>query len=205
MGTDVRHIALLCGLVATASPVRAEDFDRAVGGYFARHCLSCHGPKAPKGDFRIDTLSKNVGTKDTPQWAEIVARITAGEMPPPEVKDRPTAEQNAAVVEWLSARLKEGEAARMAARGPVAYYRLSREEYVNTVYDLLGVRFDAADPGGLTEDPEWHGFERIGSVLTLSPSHIEKYLHAGETIVRVYPGGWPVIALPKEEELFGRQ
>ena len=54
--------------------------------------------------------------------------------------------------------------------------------------DLLGVQFDAADPGGFLEDPEWHGFERIGSVLTLSPSNIEKYLAAAETILaEAYP------------------
>ncbi|MFN9957363.1 MAG: DUF1587 domain-containing protein, partial [bacterium] len=57
----------------------------------------------------------------------------------------------------------------MAKRDRVSLHRLSREEYVHTVRDLLGVVYDATDPGGLLEDPEWHGFERIGSVLTLSP------------------------------------
>jgi hypothetical protein len=58
--------------------------------------------------------------------------------------------------------------------------RLTREEYVNTMRDLIGVD-DATDPGGLLEDPEWNGFERLGSVLTLSPTHIEKYIEAAET------------------------
>ena len=81
-----------------------------------------------------------------------------------------------------------GEAARMAARGRVSYNRLTRDEYVNTVRDLLGVEFDAKDPGNFLEDPEWRGFERIGSVLTLSPSNIEKYLAAAETILaEAYP------------------
>ena len=39
---------------------------------------------------------------------------------------------------------------------------------------------DATDPTGLPEDPNWHGFERIGSVLSLSPAHVEKYFAAAE-------------------------
>ncbi len=76
----------------------------------------------------------------------------------------------------------------MARRGPVAHYRLSREEYANTVYDLLGVHFDVYMPGALNEDPRWHGFERIGSMLSLSPSHVERYFRAAEIVLdRAFP------------------
>ncbi|MCW3094696.1 MAG: hypothetical protein JWL77_314, partial [Chthonomonadaceae bacterium] len=56
-----------------------------------------------------------------------------------------------------------------------------REEYRNTIRDLLGVTVDVSDPTGLPEDPDWQGFERIGSVLTISPAHIEKYMAAAES------------------------
>jgi hypothetical protein len=39
----------------------------------------------------------------------------------------------------------------MAALSPVAHDRRSRTEYQNTVYDLLGVRYDPAKPGELNE------------------------------------------------------
>src|SRR5258707_817590 len=35
----------------------------------------------------------------------------------------------------------------------------------------------------LAEDPNWHGFERIGSVLSLSPAHVEKYFAAAEGVL----------------------
>ena len=90
----------------------------------------------------------------------------------------------------LDARIKEGKAARMAARPPVAHYRLSRKEYQNTVYDLLGVRYDPAKPGELNEDTLWHGFERIGSELSLSPSHVDRYYRAAELVLdRAFPDG----------------
>ena len=82
------------------------------------------------------------------------------------------------------AQLTEAESARQAAVGEkVSFRRLSREEYRNTIRDLLGVTYDASDPAGLPEDPDWQGFERIGSVLTLSPAHVEKYLAAAETVL----------------------
>ena len=180
----------LLGASMSAAPV--AELDPKVRAYLDAHCLKCHDAESEKGDFRIDKLSPKVGFEDTPQWLEVMERINSGEMPPKKEKKRPTAEESAAVVEWLAARMKEGEAARMAARGRVSYNRLTRDEYVNTVRDLIGVHFDATDPGGFLEDPEWHGFERIGSVLTLSPSNIEKYLAAAEDD----PGGG--VSAPKK-------
>ena len=192
-------LSAIVALVATASS-RAEevrDIDKVVQPFLQKHCVECHDAETQKGEFRVDNLSPKVGTENTPQWLEVMERINTGEMPPKKVKVRPGADESAKVVEWIAARMKEGESARMAARGRVSYNRLTRDEYVNTVRDLIGVHFDANDPGNLLEDPEWHGFERIGSVLTLSPSNIEKYLGAAETILdEAYPDPLPENAKP---------
>jgi mono/diheme cytochrome c family protein len=178
----------VAAVAATASLQAAPDFAADAWPYFQAHCLECHGEKNQEGGFRIDTLSRKVGLENSPQWAEVITRITSGEMPPKDVTNPPTPEQSAAVVRWVAVRLAEGEAARLARRGRVTYNRLTRDEYVNTVRDLIGVHFDATDPAGFPEDPEWHGFERLGSVLPLSPSMIEKYLAAAETILaEAYP------------------
>ena len=68
----------------------------------------------------------------------------------------------------------------MAKRGKMQQYRLSREEYAHTVYDLLGVVFDVDAPGAFNEDPRWHGFERIGSLLKLP----ERYCVVFQTLAR---------------------
>ena len=174
-------------------PVDARpSFEKDLQPYLERHCIRCHGPKKQKGDFRIDVLSRKVGLEDTPFWVEIRDRITTGEMPPEDIENRPSAEASGEIVEWIAARIKEGEAARLAKRDKVSYNRLTVEEYVNTVRDLMGVQFDATDPGGFAEDPEWNGFERLGSVLTLSASHVEKYLTAAEKILEeAYPDKEP--------------
>ncbi len=183
-------LLLLIFKPAIASP---PDFATDVQPFLDAHCIKCHNADKQEGDFRIDKLSKNVIQDDGPQWAEIMERISSGEMPPKKEKNLPTSAESASIVTWLSARLREGEAARLAARGRVSYNRLTRDEYVNSVRDLMGVHFDATDPGGFLEDPEWHGFERIGSVMTLSASNIEKYLAAAEVVLaEAYPKTKPV-------------
>ena len=138
--------------------------------------------------MRLDQLSRDFTSgMDTQQWAEVIERINAGEMPP-EDEPQPTQEEISAFVTKLDAKIKEGKAARMAARPPVAHYRLSRKEYENTVYDLLGVRYDPTAPGELNEDQLWHGYERIGSQLSLSVSHVDRYYRAAQTVLdRAFP------------------
>jgi len=160
-----------------------DSFEGVVAPFFRTYCDRCHDGKVHEGEFRLDTLSRDFTVQaEAERWSEIRFRMNTGEMPP-KSEPQPKAEELATVVEWISARLTEGEAARLAKRGPIAHYRLSREEYANTVQDLLGVHYDPTVPGSLNEDPRWHGFERIGSVLTLSPSHVERYLKAAEEVV----------------------
>lgn len=188
--TGLRLTSMVCFALSAREAMAAPSaaLDPKVQTYFEQHCLKCHDAEVQKGDFRIDTLSPKVGHENNPQWLEIMERINSGEMPPKKEKKRPAAEDSAKVVEWIAAKLKDGEQARMASRGRVTYNRITRDEYVNTLRDLIGVEYDAKDPGALLEDPEWHGFERIGSVLTLSPSNIEKYLAAAETVLKeAYP------------------
>ena len=156
--------------------------------FLTAHCVRCHGPEKDERDLRIDRLSRDFTSgADGHLWAEIVERINAGEMPP-EDEPQPTEDEIATVVEQVDSRIRQGRAARMAARPPVAHYRLSRKEYQNTVYDLIGVRYDPTKPGELNADPLWHGFERIGSQLSLSPSHVERYYRAAEIVLaRAFP------------------
>ena len=157
----------------------AESFET----FLEKHCTSCHGPEKEKGDLRIDQLSRDFKLgEDSHFWADVIEQVNSGEMPPKK-EPRPTQKEIVEFVMNLDSRSKEGRAGRMAARPPVSHYRLSRKEYQNTVYDLLGVRYDPAKPGELNEDTRWHGFERIGSELSLSPSHVDRYYRAAELVL----------------------
>jgi mono/diheme cytochrome c family protein len=177
---------LAAGLVQTGAVTGAEP--EPFEAFLKTHCLSCHGPEKEKGNLRIDQLSRDFKSGlDTHLWHEVIERINSGEMPP-EDEPQPSQEEIAAFIPKLDVLMKEGKSARMAARPAVSHYRLSRKEYQNTVYDLLGVRYDPAKPGELNEDTLWHGFERIGSELSLSPSHVDRYYRAAELVLdRAFP------------------
>jgi len=176
------------GILFICIPFTIFANDSSFEKFLTTHCVSCHGPKKEKGDLRIDTLSRDFKAgMDSHLWAEVNERINAGEMPPEE-QPRPNEQEISEFIAQLDQKLSEGKAARMAARPPVAHYRLSRKEYQNTVYDLLGVRYDPTKPGELNEDTLWHGYERIGSQLSLSPSHINRYYQAAEIVLdRAFP------------------
>jgi mono/diheme cytochrome c family protein len=170
-----------CAFLPAAEPYEA---------FLEKHCARCHGPEKEKGDVRFDKLSRDFKLgADTHHWAEAMEQVNSGEMPPKKDKEpKPTQAEIAAFVASLDGALKEGRASRLAARPSVAHYRLSRKEYQNTVYDLLGTRYNPAVPGGLNEDTLWHGFERIGSSLSLSPSHVDRYYRAADTVLeRTFP------------------
>jgi hypothetical protein len=166
------------------SPLAAADAPRGeIEPFLKEYCLRCHDADKQKGDFRLDTLSTNFDDLFVAQeWDEVMLRITSGEMPPEDEK-QPSSDAAGKATEWIVARLAEGRAARMSQRTPVTLNRLSRDEYARTVYDLLGVRFDVDAPGAFNEDPRWHGFDRIGSLLTLSPSHVDRYFEAAQKII----------------------
>ena len=118
-------------------------------------------------------------------WEEIMNRINSGDMPPDDVDKRPKPEDIARVAEWIAgptARGRFGEATPPpASASPFASSRARNTP--TPIHDLLGVNFDVTDPTGLPEDPDWHGIQRIGSVLTLSPAHVEKYLAAADSLL----------------------
>ena len=187
LGHPFKAFALLAlGLSLTGTAQAAEPYE----AFIQKHCVRCHGPDKEKGDLRFDKLSRDFKLgADTHHWAEAMENVNSGEMPPKKDKEpKPTQAEIAAFVASLDGALKEGRAARMSARPSVTHYRLSRKEYQNTVYDLLGARYNPAVPGGLNEDSLWHGFERIGSALSLSPSHVDRYYRAAEAVLdRTFP------------------
>ena len=99
--------------VRAAAPATSADFDKSVAPFLAQHCNRCHDEKKHKGEFRIDNLSRDfLAGSSANKWAEVLERISTGEMPPKGEK-KPTAAEASRVAEWLAARLKEGEAARL--------------------------------------------------------------------------------------------
>ncbi|MCE9534680.1 MAG: DUF1592 domain-containing protein [Planctomycetes bacterium] len=167
-----------------APPAAAKEFREIAMPFIEKHCMSCHGEKKAQAGFRIDKLSADFSAaKMAEQWKEVIDRINSGEMPPKE-NPRPDAKQAAALVAWANGQLRDVELAAKNAGGRIPMRRLNRDEFANTVRDLLKLDEKIVRP--LTEelpaDGKAEGFDRLGVALFFDQAQIERSLAAAEKI-----------------------
>ena len=84
------------------------------------------------------------------------------------------------MLQWLGEAFAKIDAATPPNPGRVTARRLNRNEYRNTIRDLLGVEFETN--ATFPHDESGYGFDNIGDVLSLPPMLFEKYLDAAEAI-----------------------
>lgn len=182
-----------------AAPVGYEDVVRP---FVAQNCLRCHGEKTAKAGYRIDRLSTDFSAPSAADgWKEVIDRINAGEMPPEEAP-RPDPKQAAAFVEWVNRQLREVDLVAKKAGGRIPMRRLNRDEYANTVRDLLTLDENLVRP--LTEelpaDGTAEGFDRLGVALFFDQTQVERNL----TVAAKVAGAAIVAEPPKVNRLVNR-
>jgi mono/diheme cytochrome c family protein len=190
-GRDDTCAAVLLLLLATlttvtsaadTTPAARDDagYRSTVEPFFRDHCLGCHGPTKPEGDFSLDASALGDDFGDPVmrgRWREVV-NVLDGHQMPPDTEPRPDPERVAAVVDWITARAVAAEAARREAT--IVLRRLNRAEYAATIRDLVGVDFDASI---FPQDPPAGGFDNNGAALTISPMQMDQYLAAADEIL----------------------
>jgi len=161
---------------------RAEVPDFATAQRFLEtHCLECHDADTQKGKFRMDELTERLETADAfKNWSRIVARLEAGEMPPPK-RDRPPQADAESLLAWGKTALA-AEAKTRQAGERTRMRRLNRLEYENTVQDLLQV--DVALKEMLPVDDRMEGFDTAAEALSISPVHVERYMEAADAALQ---------------------
>lgn len=160
----------------------AVDFEKEVKPVVESFCLKCHGGggKKPKGDVDLSSAKEaSCVEKDRKLWAVVLDRLEARDMPP-EGKPRPTEKQYDKVVLWLKSRLNQTGCNGLIDPGRVTLRRLNRNEYNNTIRDLVGLDLRPADD--FPSDDVGYGFDNIGDVLSLPPILMERYLTAAEKV-----------------------
>lgn len=169
------------GLAADAPTFKADEagFQKIVTPFLKTHCVRCHGAEKKEGNLRIDqhltTQFLDPSVKE--KWGEVVNVLNSHEMPP-EKEPQPKASEVGAVADWITAQMAQAELIRRD--GVIVLRRLNRDEYRNTIRDLVGVDFD---PAGFPQDPLAGGFDNNGKALTMSPLHTELYLDAARKIL----------------------
>ncbi|HZZ81450.1 MAG TPA: DUF1592 domain-containing protein [Gemmataceae bacterium] len=182
-------LAIACALAHTLAEGGAKD--KAPAGYrevaqpfIQKHCMECHGAKKANAGFRVDQLSADFSAaKMAEHWKEVIDRINAGEMPP-KARPRPDVKEAAAFVDWINRQLREVELAAKNAGGRIPMRRLNRDEYANTVRDLLNLDENIVRPliEELPADGKAEGFDRLGVALFFDQTQIEHSLAVAQKI-----------------------
>ena len=182
------HVSKFClfwGLALVNQPLSAGDGDRLFKSFQSKaepildsYCYDCHGFGTSKGGVTLDEFSSET-IQDHELWLRVLKNTRAHIMPPQE-EFQPSVEERDRLLTWI----KTGPFALDLENpdpGKLTVQRLNRSEYQNTIRDLIGLEFVAAD--AFPADDSGEGFDNIGDILTLSPMLIEKYLDAANQII----------------------
>ena len=178
-------IILACVLMNTQlQPVCAEEqseFTRTVSAYFRTYCIDCHGADEQMAGIAVHELgSQNELLEQRKLWQRVLRIVQLGAMPPEDIDNRPTKEENTTVADLLEDVLYNFDCQQVARPGHPTIRRLNRVEYNNTIRDLFGIAITPAKD--FPSDDVGQGFDNIGGVLSISPLLMEKYLTAAEQV-----------------------
>lgn len=146
-----------------ADPIKVRQF-------LQTHCVRCHGPDLAEAELRVDQLDMQFDSReDRARWTEIVNVLNSHEMPPEE-EPQPAADEVAELVDWTIAQMRQ--ASPLDPQSITSLRRLNRNEYRNTLSDLLGIDIDVSH---FPQDASAGGFDNNSQALTISPLLMELY------------------------------
>ena len=184
------------GLLLAANPqappskTDAAAFEKSVPPVLAKTCAPCHNDRLTSGGLNLGPFSAPGSIAEHREgWEKILQKLRTGEMPPEGVQ-RPPEDQVDALIKFVEGEFERADRNLKPDPGRVTARRMNRNEYSNTIRDLLGVDFRAEKD--FPTDDSGHGFDNIGEVLTISPVLMEKYLAAAESIAARALGADPM-------------
>ena len=176
----------------------AAAFEKSVPPVLAKTCAPCHNDRLASGGLNLGPFSAPGSIAEHRDgWERILQKIRTGEMPPEGIP-RPPEDQIDALVKFVEGEFEKADRNVKPDPGRVTARRLNRNEYSNTIRDLLAVDFRAEKD--FPTDDSGHGFDNIGDVLTISPVLMEKYIAAAERIAARAIGADPLPKKPVEAE-----
>ena len=178
---------------ATAQQPKNEDaFQRRVRPLVESFCVDCHGKDVTEAGINLERfVSQEEAQKDTKTWLR-VRNALQGRIMPPKDMPQPSLPEFDRIIAWIENDFLAAQCGQQPASTAVVMRRLNRQEYNNTIRDLLGLDLRLAD--GFPADDIGFGFDNVGSALNISPAHVEKYLDAAEIAMQ------KAIVLPDAQE-----
>ena len=175
----MKLLAFLLGVLFTLGAI-ADQRITYIKEFTGKYCSDCHDEDLEKGGLDLSKFDLLMDTlEEEKMWSLAYDRIAYGEMPPKKKKKQPTAEEKDRLKKALSSILNESITEKQKQAGRTVVRRLTREEYENTLRDLLHLP-DLDIKGMLPEDSITDGFDNVTSGQDLSHVNIKSYLKAAE-------------------------
>lgn len=166
-GTDVAATLVTSSTEVNVSAEQRHStaaFTGTAMPFFETHCIRCHGPEKEKGSLRLDLLSADLDDHyNLSHYQNIIDELATQNMPP-EDEPQPDAQDVVAVINALT-ELVEAAKGRHSSGGGRSVRRLTRTEFINTVWDQLGVH---TDEEGLPDDVLVGSFDTNADALFMT-------------------------------------
>jgi hypothetical protein len=157
------------------------DFKKDVHPFIEKYCAGCHSGAQPPAGIDLTKYATEASVKkNATVWGKVADILQAAQMPPVG-SPQPEPAERSAITGWIQSAVSKSGCL-INDPGRITLRRLNREEYNNTVRDLLGVDLHPADE--FPSDDVGYGFDNIGDVLSMSPLLLEKYLSAAEKLAQ---------------------
>ena len=160
-----------------------EEFSTRIRPLLEKYCLDCHDPDDEDNEspFLEAVALEDIG-KYRHAWKSTAAQLRNRTMPPKRKKKQPTEFERLELSTWIDNYLRHSALQMPEYAGAVTTRRLNRDEYNNTIRDLVGLDLGFAnsfpiDGGG------GEGFDNNGETLFLPPLLMERYMEAAQQIL----------------------
>ncbi|WZO97361.1 DUF1592 domain-containing protein [Isosphaeraceae bacterium EP7] len=161
-----------------AEPGAKDAYRDKILPLLERFCIDCHSKDYSEGGVVLDLFeSQDAAIKDGQTWLRVRDAIEGRIMPPVD-SDQPTLEEFDAMIGWIENDFLAAQCGTRESSASVVIRRLNKQEYNNTIRDLLGLDLKLGD--SFPADDIGFGYDNVGSALNISPVHVEKYLDAAE-------------------------
>ena len=166
------------GPAAAQEPQARDAFQAEVAPLLKRYCVDCHSKEDAEAGIVLDEFeSQAEAVKGGRTWLRVLD-VLEGHVMPPADEPQPSLEELETMTGWIENDFLAAQCGQDSSPAPVVIRRLNRQEYNNTVRDLLGIDLNLAD--SFPPDDIGFGYDNVGSALNISPVHVEKYLDAAE-------------------------
>ena len=184
--TSRQALARTASAMSAHSPQVVQDPAEVLGTY----CIVCHNQTRNTAGLAIDALVVTEPSANSEVWERVIKKLRTRTMPPGG-RPRPDDASYDAVAAWLEADIDRAWAASPNPGRINAVHRVNRTEYNNAIRDLFALNLDvrALLPGDETADGS---FDNFAELLSVSTSHLERYMTVARQVTRLAVGLPPV-------------